>query len=197
MELVRRLRAWPRRGPRAAVAGAGIVGIVGVTAAIAMATVGGTPSSGGHQSDEPRAAESSELAFSEPTRTPMSVSATTVPSTVPATPAASTPVAGEGGGDGESGDGGSECHITGSAGACPPLAIPPPPVDETAGGIPDYPGRYQVDPATGQMVDTGIASMPGPAITPPVVTTTVPPPVFLPEQPPSPPSTPVPVPPAP
>jgi hypothetical protein len=43
---------------------------------------------------------------------------------------------------------------------------------ETGSAVPDYPGRYQVDPTTGQVVDTGNASMPGN----PVVSVTVAPP---------------------
>lgn len=46
--------------------------------------------------------------------------------------------------------------------------------------MPDDPGRHQVDPTTGQVVDTGIASLPTEPVDVPVVTTTIPPPVISP-----------------
>jgi hypothetical protein len=51
--------------------------------------------------------------------------------------------------------------------------------------VPDYPGRYQVDPTTGQVVDTGNASMPGnPVVSVPVAPPPPPPaPVILPPPP--------------
>jgi hypothetical protein len=59
---------------------------------------------------------------------------------------------------------------------------------ETGSAVPDYPGRYQVDPTTGQVVDTGNASMPGnPVVSVPVAPPPPPPaPVILPPPPPPP-----------
>jgi hypothetical protein len=52
--------------------------------------------------------------------------------------------------------------------------------------VPDYPGRYQVDPTTGQVIDTGSASIPTPPVSVEVVPPPPPPPpVILPETPPA------------
>jgi hypothetical protein len=61
-------------------------------------------------------------------------------------------------------------------------------IRETGSAVPDYPGRYQVDPTTGQVVDTGNASTPGnPVVTVPVAPPPPPPaPVILPPPPPPP-----------
>jgi len=75
----------------------------------------------------------------------------------------------------------------GGGGRCDPYCSdlsnlpPPPPVtyDPFAG----CPHRWQVDPATGQRIDTGCASDSGPPVPVVVVTTTAPPTVLLPEQP--------------
>ncbi|HEX6416852.1 MAG TPA: hypothetical protein VFZ77_00085 [Acidimicrobiales bacterium] len=89
--------------------------------------------------------------------------------------AAGTPDATQGaGGTGPCGD---------ATGTCDGVSIPPPPdsdvaaaVRSTGSGVLDYPGRYQVDPDTGQVVDTGSASVPTEPVDVVAVTTTVPPP---------------------
>jgi hypothetical protein len=78
--------------------------------------------------------------------------------------------------------GGDSCERWVGAGCRPVLPVPPPPSSGPADGIGDYPGRYQVDPATGQVIDTGNASIPTEPITVETVPTTAPPPpVFEPE----------------
>lgn len=101
---------------------------------------------------------------------------------VPATSAAAQATDGEAA-TGAAGTG----SCAGAIGSCDGASIPPPAdsdvaaaVRSTGSAVPDHPGRYQVDPATGQVVDTGTASLPTEPVDVVVVTTTVPPPVLLP-----------------
>lgn len=95
-------------------------------------------------------------------------------------PAGSTGAA-DGSAAGGSPAGGDSCERWVGAGCKPTLPTPPPP-SAPADSIGDYPGRYQVDPTTGQVVDTGNASIPTEPVTPETVPTTAPPPpVILPE----------------
>ena len=73
----------------------------------------------------------------------------------------------------------------GAVGGCTTPGSPPDSdlaaqVRSTGSAVPDDPGRHQVDPTTGQVVDTGIASLPTEPVDVPVVTTTIPPPVISP-----------------
>lgn len=102
----------------------------------------------------------------------------------PATPsaAATAPIdapAGPGGASGRTAAAGCGAAL----GPCDAAALPPPAdsdlaaqVRATGSAVPDHPGRYQVDPATGQVVDTGIASLPTEPVDVPVATTTTMPP---------------------
>lgn len=95
-------------------------------------------------------------------------------------PAASTGAA-DGAAAGGSPAGGESCERWVGAGCKPTLPTPPPPT-APADSIGDYPSRYQVDPATGQVVDTGNASIPTEPVTVETVpATTPPPPVVVPE----------------
>jgi hypothetical protein len=119
---------------------------------------------------------------------PAATTSTTASPTPVASPEAATPVpaaaddgAPAGGAASDGGTGGG-CRST-YGGGCPPTSVPPPPLSEvarrvleTGSAVPDYPGRYQVDQATGQIVDTGNASLPNPPVSVEVAPTTVPPP---------------------
>jgi hypothetical protein len=100
------------------------------------------------------------------------------PTTTTALPVVATTVAPSGAaGTTAGGGGGGRCAPSCSA----PTTVPSPPItyDPFAG----CPHRWQVDPATGQRIDTGCASEPVPPVSVIIVTTTAPPPVILPPPP--------------